>query len=478
MQNNSLQALKIAYRLAKRNAQKHEVTLDDDPVAFLTTEMYITDTRRPITLHPEQVTVLREMFRRDEHGFVYNNIVYSSIKKSAKTTIAAGLLLWHAFRIPYNSIYIMGNDLRQADSRVAQSIRECITLNPRMQGIKLPTSTYRITLPNGTRIETIPVDPAGESGMNPGAIFLTEAWGAKSRAHELMYSEARLSPTRAGESFKFIESYAGHTGESMILWRLYESIVKNGTPLTHIAPQLYSNGKQIAYWNTRPYLSWQTPEYYAAERADMLPKEYRRVHENEWVTSEDSFIDEIWWDACYDTVPPFDHRTPQIIAVDAGVSSDCFGIIALARLNNRYVPVRVKVYIPPSGGQLNFKGAGSPDEFLRAYVKQWNVLEICYDPHQLHSLMGEYRMERIVRTTEFNQGTDRAMADKGLLDAIKAREILHDGNIDLRTHILNANAKTDGNDSRLRLVKRAADMKIDLAVCLSMALARMKYLRI
>jgi hypothetical protein len=472
-------AFDIARRVKRRlSGDASEVVAGDDPTAFLKREMYIADTRRPITLHPEQEAVLREMFRRDESGFVYQDMVYSSIKKSAKTTLAAGLLLWQGFRVAHGNIYIIGNDLRQADSRIAQAVRECIELNPRMHGIKLPTSTYRITLPNRTRIETIPVDPTGESGMNPSAIFLTEAWGAKTRAHEMLYTEARLSPTRTGESFKFIESYAGHTGESMILWRLYDAIVKKGTALAHVAPQLYASGKQIAYWNTRPYLPWQTPDYYAAERADMLPKEYRRIHENEWVTSEDSFIDEIWWDACRDSVPPFDARTPQIVAVDAGVSSDCFGIVALAHLGSRYVPVRVKVYVPQGGQQLNFKGPGSPDAFLREYVRQWNVLEICYDPHQLHSLMGEYRTERIVRVSEFNQGDDRALADKGLLDAIKAREILHDGNADLRAHVLNANVKTDGNDSRLRLVKRTDEMKIDLAVCLSMALARMKYLRV
>lgn len=259
-----------------------------DPVTFLETEMYITDTGAPLTLHPEQAAVLREMFRRDAHGFVYNTLLYSSIKKSAKTTIAAGILLWQGFRVAHGEIYIIGNDLRQADSRMAQAVRECIQLNPRMKGIKLPTSTYRITLPNGTRIETIPVDPAGESGMNPSGIFITEAWGAKSRAHELLWTEARLSPTRQGESFKFIESYAGHSGQSLILERLYESVIKQGTPLPDVAPELYASGQMIGYWNTRPYLPWQTPEYYAAEEKDMLPGEFRRVHRNEWAAPEDA----------------------------------------------------------------------------------------------------------------------------------------------------------------------------------------------
>ncbi len=285
----SLRELKFLYRLEQqRNKQRgvNDIYIGDDPVTFLESEMYITDTGAPMVLHPEQTAVLREMFRRDEHGFVYNLMLYSSIKKSAKTTIAAGILLWQAFRVAHGEIYIIGNDLRQADSRMAQAVRECIQLNPRMKGIKLPTSTYRIVLPNGTRIETIPVDPSGESGMNPSGIFITEAWGAKTRAHELLWTEARLSPTRQGESFKFVESYAGHSGQSLILERLYESVVKQGTPLADVAPELYASGNMVGYWNTRRYLPWQTPEYYAAEEKDMLPGEFRRVHCNEWAVSE------------------------------------------------------------------------------------------------------------------------------------------------------------------------------------------------
>lgn len=299
-----------------------EVYTGLDPVMFLETEMYITDTHAPLTLHPEQRAVLREMFRRDEQGFVYNTLLYSSIKKSAKTTIAAGILLWQGFRVPHGEIYIIGNDLRQADSRMAQAVRECITLNPRMKGIKLPTSTYRITLPNGTRIETIPVDPAGESGMNPSGIFITEAWGAKTRAHELLWTEARLSPTRQGESFKFVESYAGHSGQSLILERLYEGIVKQGTPLPEVAPELYSSGQMVAYWNTRPYLPWQTPEYYASEEKDMLPGEFRRVHRNEWAAPEEAVFknfEHALYD-CPDNAPIDKHL--YVAALDFGQADD------------------------------------------------------------------------------------------------------------------------------------------------------------
>lgn len=459
-----------------------DVYSGDDPVEFLETEMYLADTNEPMVLHPEQRAVLREMFRRDENGFVYSTMVYSSIKKSAKTTIAGGLLAWQGFRVRNGEIYIIGNDLRQADSRIAQVVKDCIALNPRMKdNIKLPSSAstfrdvLRIILPNRTRIETIPVDPTGESGMNPTAIFVTEAWGAKTTAHELMWTEARLSPTRQGESFKFVESYAGHSGESLILERLYHAIVEEGEELTHIAPELYAKGKMIAYWNTRPYLPWQTDEYYEQEAADMLPKEFRRVHRNEWVTSEDNFVDAIWWDGCESVDLPAMHEDyPQLMAVDAGITSDCFAVVCLCLHEDKYAVCDVKVWTPPIGGKLDFKGEGSPDEYMREYIRQNNVLELAYDPHQLHTLMSDYQNEDIVPIHQFNQGEPRLLADKGLRDSIKNRELIHDGNPVLRSHVLNANAKTEGSDSRLRIVKRHHSLKIDAAVALSMVLERAK----
>ena len=45
----------------------------------------------------------------------------------------------------------------------------------------------------------------------------------------------------------------------------------------------------------------------------------------------------------------------------------------------------------------------------------------------------------------------------------------HNGNIDLREHIGNAGRKMDVDGRRFRIVQRDPDLKIDLAVSLSMA---------
>ena len=77
--------------------------------------------------------------------------------------------------------------------------------------------------------------------------------------------------------------------------------------------------------------------------------------------------------------------------------------------------------------------------------------------------------ELVVFFEAFPQTSKRLLADKALRDDIRERHILHDGNLELRDHIMNANAKNEGEADKLRIVKKSDKFKIDLAVALSMA---------
>ena len=219
--NNSNASLRV--RAAAEQERRRRAALTDtpsfqyaNPADFIGAEVYDPDSGNRLTLHPEQRAVLEAMSERDEAGnFKHSLWLYSAPKKSAKTTIGAGVALWQAWQVPRGEIYIIGNDQRQADNRMAQIIRYTILNNPKMKSrVNITKSSFKIDLDNGTRIDIIPVDPRGESGMNPTGLFWTEAWGAMGARAEMLWSEATLSPTRSGQSFKFVESYAGYSGES------------------------------------------------------------------------------------------------------------------------------------------------------------------------------------------------------------------------------------------------------------------------
>lgn len=201
--------------------------VDPDPVHFIQTHFYIPETNQPMTLYPSQELPLREALAVDGGQFRYSTVVWSAIKKSAKSSIAAAIGLWFAWRKPWSSIKVIANDLKQADSRVAYYMRRAIELHPEWKSV-VKIVNYRITFPNHSFIEALPIDPVGEAGGNDDLIIFSEIWGWKNAAALKMWTEMTLSPLKYGQSLRWCETYAGFSGESPILEELYENVVKGG----------------------------------------------------------------------------------------------------------------------------------------------------------------------------------------------------------------------------------------------------------
>lgn len=446
-----------------------------NPADFIEAEVYDPDSGNRLTLHPEQRAVLEAMSERDEAGnFKHSLWLYSAPKKSAKTTIGAGVALWQAWQVPRGEIYIIGNDQRQADNRMAQIIRYTILNNPKMKSrVNITKSSFKMELDNGTRIDIIPVDPRGESGMNPTGLFWTEAWGAMGARAEMLWSEATLSPTRSGQSFKFVESYAGYSGQSTVLERLYDGVIKRGLPHASI-PELYTNGASIGYWCTRRYLAWQdNPAYYAQEALSKTPEEFDRQHGNIWQAATEAFAPIEWWDACQRTLPAQTSKPNVVIGMDAAVSGDCFAIIVLAKVDGILTVIQTHIWTPPKNGHIDFS---QPEAVIRKLAQDCYVYEVAYDPYQLEDMTQRLRLSGI-NCRAFNQGVDRLVGDKRLYDGIREHRIAHDGNPELREHIQNANRKEEG-DSKLRIIKRNESAKIDGTVALAMAYHRASLLNL
>jgi hypothetical protein len=218
-----------------------------------------------------------------------------------------------------------------------------------------------------------------------------------------------------------------------------------------------------------------SPGFTEQRRQSLTEAEARVLLEAAWedVDDVDRFLSSmIWWDACREDLPPLlpVHRTPLVLAADGAVSGDTFGLIGLSRHPVRpgALAVRLVRSWVPQGQALDFDLIESE---IRALCRNYNVLQLAYDPYQLHQMMSGLHRQGVVQTVPFNQGADRLVADKQLLDLIMQRQIIHDGNLDLRAHIDHADRKTT-DERTLRIVKRLETLKIDLAVCLSMAAAQ------
>lgn len=143
-------------------------------------------------------------------------------------------------------------------------------------------------------------------------------------------------------------------------------------------------------------------------------------------------------------------------------------------LDDEVLTTFVQRWKPTQGHKVDFMGTEQkpgPELTVKRLVKEYNVIEVAYDPYQLHDMATRLKHQGLAWFREFPQGSDRLTADSQFRALIRERRFWHRGEPDLREHILNANAKVDAEDRRLRIVKRMEKMKIDLAVAASMGSA-------
>lgn len=466
----------IKQRAEAIQREKAEIVAELSAADWIERYFWIPELKGPMQLAPYQRAVLDYALTPNSNGeFRFSTIVWSDIKKSIKSCIAAAVGLWMAYRNPWGSVYLIANDLKQADSRVGYYARRAIELNPMMKSM-VRQRGYRLELPNRAFVESVPIDPSGEAGSNADMTVWSELWGAHQEAQNRMWTEMTSPPAKFGKSFRWVETYAGYLGESLLLYQLYEMGTKYGNRVElpgFPGLELYENvaNRVLVLWNTRPRLPWQTPEYYLSEEAILIPSEYRRVHRNQWVSPQQEFIPAEWWEACHykqqrmEAFPMPGPDDPTVFAVDAGLSNDYFAIVGVFKRQDKIYPFYVRRWIPPQHGKIDFSG---PEEEIRRLADTYNVVEWAFDEYQLHDMMTRLRRDGVGWFHVFNQQNARAIADKLLYDTIATRKLVHNGDVGLQEAIRNADAETQA-DKRLRLVKRSPLLHIDAAVALSMA---------
>src|SRR3990170_1714697 len=469
----------------------------------------IDEDRDTITVQPPsslirltrwQKAILHYIFR---HRFT--TIIYSTPKKSGKTTLAAAVARYVAEHYgPHAEILCLAKDKEQAHSRVYDACMRSVSLSPTYSKRRRETEVWvawekdMTHKPTGGTIKAVSSDYKGEAGANPTLTVWTELWNYQSESFYRLWAELTPVPTRAF-SMRWVETYAGRTGESELLEQLYE-LGKAGRQLSAgelgdlgCFPESPRNADPIPIWVNESAglfmywdfgiiarrMPWQqgvvAHRYYIQQEQMLSPNEYRRLHLNEWTGSEAQFIPIEWWDACIDPIPlKAEDRTPLVVAIDASVTGDCTAISVCARhpVHHDHIAERYsRAWYPHQmpGGKMNYQTSIS--DVVDWLTKNYNVVQVAYDPYQLHHWAVEQRAQTpSAWYREFGQGEERLVADKGLYDAIRDRRLHHLGEMEMRQHIINADAEIPAKqENKLRLVKKTKGKKIDLACALSMA---------
>lgn len=200
---------------------------------------YIPYTAKPIKLPLHQKAILRFFFtRRENKHFPYQTLIYSTIKKSGKSTTAGLVSRWFAeTQTRYGEILAIGNDMDQAKDRSFKEVIRSLELTPGFNHSRkvLPgrwetqKTSMRCFL-TGSTIKAIAVDAAGEAGGQQSLTVWTELWGAETTEAKRFWDEMTPIPT-VPDSLRMVETYAGYSGESELLQNLYD-VGMNGHQLT------------------------------------------------------------------------------------------------------------------------------------------------------------------------------------------------------------------------------------------------------
>jgi phage terminase large subunit-like protein len=361
--------------------------------------------------------------------------------------------------------YALANDLEQATGRVFQAARRIVEASPLLRRITEITQS-RITFPQtGAVIQAIGSDYASAAGANPVISSFDELWAYTSERSHRLWDEMVPSPVRK-VSCRLITTYAGFSNESTLLETLY----KRGLQQPQIAPNLHAGDGLLMAWHHEPVAPWQTPAWLAEMRRSLRPNQYLRMIENQFVTTESSFIDLAWWDACTDLgAHPLitDRNMPIWVGVDASTKRDSTAIVSCGWDYNVHKARLIchRIFQPSKDNPLDFEA--TVENTLIELHARFRVRQVLYDPFQMQAT-AQRLLKRGIPMAEYAQTPNNLTdASQNLYELIKGCNLIAYADDQIR-HAIRQTIGTE-TPRGWKLDKSKQRHKIDVVVAMAMA---------
>jgi phage terminase large subunit-like protein len=324
----------------------------------------------------------------------------------------------------------------------------------------------KITFPaTGAVIAALASDYAGAAGSNPTVSIFDELWAFTSEPSRRLWDEMVPPPTRK-VACRVTVTYAGFDGESALLDELH----KRGLAQPMVGPDLHAGNGLLMFWSHDPIAPWQTPQWIEQMRATMRPNAFLRMIENRFVSTESTFVDMDWWDACVDAeaVPVVADKNLTVwVGVDASVKRDSTALVAVT-WDTDASKVRLvahKVFQPSRTGPLDFEA--TIEKTVKDWRDRYRVRSVLYDPYQM-AAVAQRLSAAGVRMREYPQSVPNLVAmGSNLYELIKGRGIVAYPDEAIRLAV----SRTIALETQRgwRLAKEKTSHKIDVVVALAMA---------
>jgi phage terminase large subunit-like protein len=396
----------------------------------------------------------------------YPELLFSGPKKSGKTGFAGLAVLYVIIVLggPYAEGYCVANDFDQAQGRVFTAIARIIAASPLLRDSARITANKIEFTSTGATITAIASDYAGAAGANLTITVFDELWAYTSERSQRLWDEMVPVPTRK-VSVRLTVTYAGFEGESELLEGLYQ----HGLQGEEIAPSLYRQPGLLMAWHHEPVAPWQTPEWIEQMRQQLRPNAFLRLIENRWVSSESTFVDMQWWDACTDPESSPELSNPSLavwVGVDASVKRDSTALVAATFEKGKVRLVWHRTFQPSPEYPLDFEA--TVEKTLLDLRRRFWVREIRYDPYQLVAVAQRLKTTAGLPMVEFPQSVPNLTeSSTNLYEIIKGRNLVVHQDTELRLAVSRAVALETSRG--WRITKEKASHKIDVVVALAMA---------
>jgi len=367
------------------------------------------------------------------------------------------VLLWYLITQESGELYICSNSKDQGNFITFRKVVKMIEKNPELDKMCRIYNDYIENVKTGTLLRCLSSSYRSSAGLNPLVICIDEIASFDTDSLQFFYDELQLSPIYKNPLI-LITSTCGRE-ESGILWDLFKASEKGNTPESYF---YIKQGKKAnpSSFVTKKYLNSQE------NKPGMRKNLFKRLHNNLWVTEEDSFITDDDYRVCidYKLKRRPEGKIPVWVGLDVGFRNDWTAITTIGKNEEKLKLIDHKIYIPTKTEDLQF------DDVKRYIIELNNLYDIegvYFDPYQAIALAQDLTKENI-NMVELPQTQSNCIAfSQCLFNQIKEKKISFYQSEEVRISLINC--KVVYSSRGWRIVKKSGTKKIDLAISLAMA---------
>ena len=231
--------------------------------------------------------------------------------------------------------------------------------------------------------------------------------------------------------------------------------------------------EDMAVVKTANPASWQTEDELRKrfDSPSMTKWQWARFACGVWLQGEGAAVSPGEWDALVEPGIEIPKGSPVWIGMDLGWKVDCTALVPLWWESEERRVTSNAIVLEPEGDGTPLDDRLIVDSLLEL-CERFNVLGVVYDPNAAGQQMVQVlEREQNIEFVEHSQtNSPIALADARLMEAIRRKDLVHDGDPVVREHVLNAVEKPLGGEMfRFDRARRGPRKPIDALRALSMA---------